>query len=363
MSKIGEYFNHDVDEGADTDAIVLTAATGRTNEIRYLVSNRDLQVFTNTAELYVPTYLNQATTPTNAQIRQQTPYGTSFVTPVSVDGATIFAQSNGRIIREYIYTDSEDAYTSVPVSTIASDIFESPPKYLAVSHSTFGLPDSYAAMTLTNGDLAVFSSNRVEKRAAWTTFTTNGLFSSVVAIEDRIFVNAYDSENKLQLCELRENIGLDFYNYVSVSSGLATVSPLYTHNDVIDVLGFDGTNIDSLGSFTVNSSNKIDLSNHAGYTHVYVGKKFDSKIITNPVDATLGAGPATGETRGITNIVVDFKDTRSAKVNNKPFIVEESFTGKREFRSLGYERNPQITIEQNDPLPMQVNGLVAELIV
>jgi len=363
MSKIGQYFNHDVDEGADTDAIILTAATGRVNEIRYLVSNRDLQVFTNSAELYVPTYLNQATTPTNAQIRQQTPYGTSFVTPVSVDGATIFAQSNGRIIREYIYTDSEDAYTSVPVSTIASDIFESPPKYLAVSHSTFNLPDSYAAMTLTNGDLAVFSSNRVEKRAAWTTFTTNGLFSSVVAIEDRIFVNAYDSENKLQLCELRENIGLDFYVYVSVSSSLATVSPLYTHNDVVDVLGFDGTNIDSLGSFTVNSANKVDLTNHAGYTHVYVGKKFDSKIITNPVDATLGAGPATGETRGITNIVVDFRDTRSAKVNNKPFIVEESFTGKREFRSLGYERNPQITIEQNDPLPMQVNGLVAELVV
>ena len=247
MSKIGQYFNHDVDEGADTDAIVLTAATGRVNEIRYLVSNRDLQVFTNSAELYVPTYLNQATTPTNAQIRQQTPYGTSFVTPVSVDGATIFAQSNGRIIREYIYTDSEDAYTSVPVSTIASDIFESPPKYLAVSHSTFNLPDSYAAMTLTNGNLAVFSSNRVEKRAAWTTFTTNGLFSSVVAIEDRIFVNAYDSENKLHLCELRENIGLDFYVYVSVSSSLATVSPLYTHNDVVDVLGFDGTNIDSLG--------------------------------------------------------------------------------------------------------------------
>ncbi|MCQ6458612.1 hypothetical protein, partial [Vibrio parahaemolyticus] len=84
-----------------------------------------------------------------------------------------------------------------------------------------------------------------------------------------------------------------------------------------------------------------------------VGKKFTAKIITNPVDAAMGSGPSTGETRGVTNIVVDFKNTRSAKVNTRPLIVESSFTGKREFRALGYSRDPQVTIEQNDPLPMQ----------
>lgn len=363
MSKVGEYFNHDVGEAADNDAIVLVAATGDVNEIRYMISNRDLQVFTNAGELYVPTYLNQATTPTNAQIRKQTPYGTSFVTPMSIDGATIFVQQNGKIVREYIYTDSEDAYTSVPVSTISSHLFLSAPKYLAVAHSGFELPDSYAAMTLSNGDIAAFSSNRVEKRASWTKFSTNGSFSSVVAIEDRLFVNAYDSENKLQLCEFSGDIGLDFYIYQSVASNLADVSSLYSNGDVVDVLGFDGTNIDSLGQKTVNSSNQVDITGHSGYTHVYVGKKFTAKIITNPVDAAMGSGPSTGETRGVTNIVVDFKNTRSAKVNTRPLIVESSFTGKREFRALGYSRDPQVTIEQNDPLPMQVNGIVAELIV
>ena len=39
------------------------------------------------------------------------------------------------------------------------------------------------------------------------------------------------------------------------------------------------------------------------------------------------------------------------------------FTGKKEFRSLGYSRDPQVTIEQDDPLTMQVNGIIAELIV
>ena len=39
-----------------------------------------------------------------------------------------------------------------------------------------------------------------------------------------------------------------------------------------------------------------------------------------------------------------------------------AFTGKKEFRLLGYNRDPQVTITQTAPLPIQVNGLVAELI-
>jgi hypothetical protein len=39
-----------------------------------------------------------------------------------------------------------------------------------------------------------------------------------------------------------------------------------------------------------------------------------------------------------------------------------AFTGKKEFRLMGYSRDPQITITQDAPLNLQINGLVAELI-
>ena len=77
-------------------AIALTAATGDVHEIRHLISSRDLQVFAGTGELYVPTYLNQAITPTNAQIREQTPYGSSFATPQLIDGATAVSYTHLR---------------------------------------------------------------------------------------------------------------------------------------------------------------------------------------------------------------------------------------------------------------------------
>ena len=363
MSKIGNFFNFDVGEAADNESIALVAATGDVNEIRYMISNRDLQVFTASSELYIPTYLNQAITPTNAQIRKQTPYGSAFVQPNSIDGATIFVANNGRIVREYLYTDSEDAYTSNAISTLASHLIDDP-KCMSVAHSGFGLPDSYAVLTMGNGDAALFSSNRAERRASWTRVTTDGSFCSVICIEDRIFANVYDSSGNLQLCEFTEDVGLDFWLYGAITSDKVDVSAVYANGDVIDVIVTDGSTQSHLGSFTVNADDEVDLATYTGlgFTHAYVGKKFTAKIVTNPIDASMGAGPVTGEIRGLANVVVDVKNTRSMKVNTRPLVTETSFTGKKEFRVLGYDRNPQITIEQDDPLSLQVNGIVAELV-
>lgn len=364
MSKIGSYFNFDIGEAKDDEAISLTAATGDVNEIRYLVSNRDLQIFTASGELYIPTYQNQAITPTNIQIRKQTPYGSAYVQPASIDGATVFTAINGRIVREYIYTDAEQAYTASPVSTLASHLINDP-KCMAVAHSGFGLPDSYAILTLGNGEAALFSSNRAERRAAWTSVKTTGQFCSVCAIKDRIFANVYDEYGELQLCEFDSDTGLDFWIYQPIVSDLVDVSSLYSDGDEVEVVVTDGTDISSLLTFTVNADNNVDLTAFTGYgfTYAWVGKKFDAKLVTNPIDASLGNGPATGQVRGLANVVVDLKDARSMTVNTRPLVTDTSFTGKKEFRVLGYDRNPQITIEQNDPLSLQINGIIAELIV
>jgi hypothetical protein len=156
MSKIGQFFNFDVGAADDVDAIFLTAATGEVNEIRYLVSNRDLQVFTASNELYVPTYLNQAITPTNAQIRKQTPFGAEFVEPVSIDGATIFVQHGGNSVREYLYTDTEDAYTATSVSTLSSHLIDNPAS-MAVVQPLCTTNSDASSQAKTLPDLIIFT--------------------------------------------------------------------------------------------------------------------------------------------------------------------------------------------------------------
>ena len=156
-----------------------------------------------------------------------------------------------------IYTDSEDAIAS-SISSLASHIIDTP-KYLTVAHSGFDLPDSYAALTLDNGDMALFTSNRAEKRTAWTRVTTNGLFS-VVAIHGRLFANVY-YDDQLHLCEFDSEIGMDKWILVTISSDAADVSAAFSNVDVVQVLHSDGTYI---GDKTVDSSNEIDLTGYTG---------------------------------------------------------------------------------------------------
>ena len=70
-----------------------------------LVANRDLQIFTSTSELYIPSFADKALTPTNAQIRRQTPYGASYVRPLPFDGATIYIQKTGTSVREFLFSE------------------------------------------------------------------------------------------------------------------------------------------------------------------------------------------------------------------------------------------------------------------
>jgi len=363
MSRIGQFFDFYVTEAKDDEAISITAATGDVNEIRYMISNRDLQIFTASGELYVPTYLNQAITPTNIQIRKQTPFGVEHVQPVSIDGATIFVQNGGRIVREYLYTDTEEAYTSTAISTISSQLIDKP-RCMTVSHSGFDLPDSFAVLTMEDGEAAAFTSNRAESRAGWMRITAAGSFCSVCAIKDRIFANVYDENGKLQLCEFEGDVGLDFYLFKSFASASIDVSELYSEGDLLDVVATDGEGQSYLGQFTVDAGGSIDLTAYLdlGFIAVWIGKKFTAKIVTNPFDASIGNGPQTGDVRGIANVVVDIRDTQSMQVNGRPLVTDDLFTGKKEFRVLGYSRDPRVVIDQQNPLPMQVNGLVAELV-
>lgn len=361
MSKIGSFFNFDAGNAADDDSIALVTATGTVNEIRYMISNRDLQIFGAASELYVPTFLNQAITPTNAQIRQQTPFGCEFTQPVSIDGATIFVQNGGTVVREYLYTDTEDAYTSTAISTTASHLIVSP-KCMTVSHGAFGGAESYAFMSNGNGDLAVFNSNRAERRASWTRFTTDGNFCSICSINERVFANIWTPDGRLVLCEFDGEVGLDRYVSGHITSDYLDVSAEYDVGDVVDVVNADGTQY--YGQHTVvdnGGTASVYLAGMTGMAHA--GIAFNVEVQSNPVDASAANGPVTGDIRGIFGVVADLKNTRSVKVNNRSLTLDSSFSGKKEIRLLGYGRDPRVTISQDEPLPLQVNGFVSEVIV
>lgn len=373
FSQIGEFFNFDVGAGDDDQSFDLTASTGDVNTVRYLVSNRDLQVFTDSAELYVPTYLNQAITPTNAQIRKQTPYGCEFTYPHPFDGATLFIQSGGNVMREFLFTDAEAAYAASSVSGAASHLIKEP-KYLGVANGAFDRSESYAFMSTGDGNLSMFNSNRAERRAAWTHFTTNGSFCSVLGVGTRIFANVWGPDNQLYLTELTGEYSLD---HRMSASGNATYQGVMVDQNLFPVgaeVGLYGNDTDGtvtfLGLFDVvaeagsGTHDKVPYSAlpslHDSYT---VGYPFFASITSNPIDASMGNGPATGMIRGIGSVILDLVDAENVQVNGRPSMLTEAFSGKIEIRTNTFSRDPQVVITQNQPSPLQVNGLIVELVV
>jgi hypothetical protein len=188
-SKVGEYFNFDIGSAAADDAIDVTVAGDRVNEIRHLVSSRNLQVFTDGGEFFVPTSTDtSAVTPSNIIFMRQTPYGCNRAKPVIFDGATIYAQKNGQAVREYLYSDVETAYASTSISILASQLINNPVDMTMITGSTTK-PEQFAFFTNTDGTLALFHSIRSEKIAGWTLWTTRSgdEFRSITAVNENLF--------------------------------------------------------------------------------------------------------------------------------------------------------------------------------
>ena len=378
-SKSGQFFNFDIGDAEDDDALDLTANVGEIFTIRHLVSNRDLQVFTTGAELFVQAPVDKPVTPSNAQIRRQTPYGASYVKPSVFDGATLFIQKTGSALREFLFTDAEAAYTSVAVSGLAPHLIIDPVQMTSIK-GALNRSESYAFLVNSDGTLAVFYSVRGDQKAGWALWNTQGTWHSICSVHERLFVVAARDDGsgttKYFLEEFQDDMPMDFCDSftgtASVFTGLATS---HFSNDAV-VKATNGN--DYLGEFTI-SGGQIDASTiKTGITQAYIGYAFTPTIKTLPIDAAIQGGPLTGEPRQIPKVVLDLFETTAVSVTGpkdtsttRDLIIRNvtddmsldrvAVTGKEEFRMLGYSRDPRVTVSQSFPLDLQINGMIVEV--
>ena len=126
FSKSGRFFDFDTGDGLDDEAIAFRLAASDDPAIRALVSGRNLQVFTSVGEWVVT---GDPLTPTNIQVEQQSRIGSPRdrqVPPIDVDGATLFVARNGREIREFLFTNIEDAYQATDLALLARHLVVDP---------------------------------------------------------------------------------------------------------------------------------------------------------------------------------------------------------------------------------------------
>ena len=116
----------------------------------------------------------------------------------------------------------------------------------------------------------------------------------------------------------------------------------------------------------------VNLPSTSGYKSIEIGLGYTSKIKTMRVEAGANAGTAQGRKKRDNEVMVRLHKTVGIKINGDqlPFRTSSTpmgqnipeFTGDKRVTNLGWDRDGQIEILQEQPLPMTVLGITGTLV-
>ncbi len=202
LSKSGDLFNFDLGTGLDDEAIEFAILSDQVNAIRGIFSGRHLQIFTSGAEWMVT---GSPLTPATVQLNRQTRVGSvidRYIPPVTVDGATVFIGRDGQEIREFLYTDIEQAYTAVDLALASRHI----PK--GVIDQDYDPRRRLVFVVRDDGKFATMTFYRAEQVRAWTLHDTKGFVHAVTVVGEDVYL-LIERENNFFIEKFNEDMGLD----------------------------------------------------------------------------------------------------------------------------------------------------------
>jgi len=181
MSQSSDLFNFDYGKGLDDEAIDFELLSDQVNAIRAVVSSRNLLIFTSGAEWIIK---GETITPDSLQIVRQTTvgtYGKAAVAPTQIDGAIMFVSPSGKQLRQFLYTDLEDAYQATDITLLSENILRVP------QDIAFSSTENVLYIVLADGTISSLTSYRSENVKAWSKLKTYGKFESVAVLEDKLY--------------------------------------------------------------------------------------------------------------------------------------------------------------------------------
>lgn len=282
-SKAGSFFDFDVDESDDDDAIFVTISSRKLTNIVDIFPGRNLQVFTAGSEFSTPSDVN---TPQTINVAPQTSHGALDVEVTSVDGATIFLDRNGKTLREFIYSFNEDAYITNDVSVLAPSVIKTP---VAMALLTGGqsFDANWLFIVNSDGTAAVLNKLRSQDINAFTEWNTDGLITDASVVDDELYMVVDRTIGGVR-SNFLERWSFDHLMDCSVKKSVAaTVTGLghlegYTVKVVADGAVLDDRTVTG-GSITLTTAEQT-------HSNLEIGINFVPRIRPMPVNTNVGSG-------------------------------------------------------------------------
>jgi hypothetical protein len=376
-SKIGRFTNFDLGEAAATDAIATMIASDRVVSIRHMVSGKHLQIFTDSGEFYAPEPQDTPLTPLNIGAKKQSSFGIARINPFLFDGASIFIQKSKKAVREFIWSDQERAYNANPLSVTATHMLTDPID-MTILTGTTEKPEQYAFVVNTDGTMAVFQSLRVERLAGWVRWTTDGLFTSVTTLDNKLWAVVYRrGAYRLEQLDTTGYVTVDSAHTASGAASATWAAPA-RFTDTVHVVSRREIGEDvaySFGELAVSGGNVVLP---ASVDNVILGDSYTLEVETLPPAIQADKGSLIGERKRIAKANVALSDTMHIVValnggtpeallarntTDDISLPPDAITGFREFTGLGYAPEPTIVFSQTEPMPASILGVVQKVSV
>jgi hypothetical protein len=179
MSVSSSYFDFDQSTGLENAAgLEITLGSDDQVVIHHVFAGRHLQVFTDSGEWYVSDRVLDATLPISF-INTTRNGCLPGVPQVQVEGASIFADAGGRVVRDFLYQDAEQDYTAESLTLLGGHLIED---VRDIAYQRSSQVNEGAKVLIVNGDgtIAAMTFMRTEKVRAMSPWSrASGLFRAV----------------------------------------------------------------------------------------------------------------------------------------------------------------------------------------
>lgn len=386
FSKSGDYYNFDLGIALATDAIDREILADELPIIEWLYAGRNLVIGTSNAEFAV----TQTTpvTPSEVMIARQSGIGSAKVKPVSIDGAVIHVTANKKQVRELVYSDVEQSYVTSSLSLLAPHIINDVKEITAAASTSFDLGN---LLYVVNGDgtLSILNVLRSQNFAAWCRRTLDGQVESIAESGGKVYAvisfsygqgvyesNVYDGVyEETGGSSLRLLVYFDDNALLDAQTRLTSATAKTSWTDSKLAL-YGGVEVEVIadgfycGSQTVTNST---ITTPFGAFQVTVGLAIPTPTLeTLPINFDGVQGSVSHMKKRLTRILLQMYETQSLYVNDDLVYIREAqqninepivpFTGIREIRMLGWDRDAIVKITAPEPYKATVLSLTREVV-
>lgn len=357
-SESGQFFSfRNTDNLADEAILNVSPTSNKLNDIRYVVGEKSLQLFTEGSEHYNPNALSPATISLPLQSKE----GVAQIKPVIIDNATYFVDNEKKTLRRFLYDDAEQSYKAENVSILSSHLIKNPYNITA-----FKTGDSnFIVMANDDKTITVFQTIREQQISGYFSWSNDLIdFEEVVASGGKLYIiGSYleGAERKYSIFVYDKTIALD---YETQNSPIVFPQlPTFDNDDNLEV--FSNIIRDDNGTKSVEKNKVLQSELLPDETFegedIYAGVDFLPTVETTSITVNFGTGEKMSRKKRINECYLHLDEATGWNLTYKgkkyiidyrddpldPLSYPAMFTGDKRVKFMGYIERDTITITQD----------------